>query len=186
MVEPGQVEEVALPVPFGLKASSLRKQLRPPSALPKLAHRLVERRGAPALAWVRTGRIWRVKGRIWSRIGAVVWSKKRSVASKAGPSACACGIRPISAGRAALREARWSWRGRPAPRRRVAGNSTQRLLDRLLLVGEVAERRLGGGDEAFDLGVVAAQFGGQQAEVVDHAGRARRGAAATALLSSAM
>ena len=54
---------------------------------------------------------------------------------------------------------------------RVAGNSTQRFLDRLLLVGEVAERGLGGGDEAFDLGVVAAEFGGQQAEVVDHAGQ---------------
>src|SRR5262249_12097833 len=37
----------------------------------------------------------------------------------------------------------------------------QRLLDRILLVGEIAERDLRGGDEAFDLTVVAAEFGGQ-------------------------
>ena len=78
---------------------------------------------APCLVWVRTGRTWRVKGRIWSRIGAVVWSKKRSVACSAGPSASACGISPISAGRAAsekaLELARPAWTAAS-----VAGNST--------------------------------------------------------------
>ena len=72
--------------------------------------------------WVRTGRTWRVKGRIWSRIGTVVSSKKRSVASSAGPRACACGIRPISAGRAASEKAlelpRPAWTAAS-----VAGNS---------------------------------------------------------------
>ena len=46
----------------------------------------------------------------------------------------------------------------------------QRLLDRLLLVGEVAERRLRAADEAFDVGAAAAELGGQLAEVVDHVG----------------
>jgi hypothetical protein len=53
---------------------------------------------AASAPWVRTGRISRVKGRIWSRIGAVVSSNSFSVAVNAGPSACACGISLISAG----------------------------------------------------------------------------------------
>ena len=73
--------------------------------------------------WVRTGRTWRVKGRIWSRIGAVVSAKNRSVEFSAGPRASACGIRPISAGRAAsekaLELARPDWTAAS-----VAGNST--------------------------------------------------------------
>ena len=60
---------------------------------------------------------------------------------------------------------------RPALRRPQGGRELlQRFLDRLLLVGEVAEGGVGGGDEALDLGVVAAEFGRQQAEVVDHVG----------------
>ena len=71
--------------------------MKPPSELPKF--RTVLLNGSePSLAWVSTGRISRVKGRIWSRIGAVVWLNMRSVALKAGVSACACGIRPVSAG----------------------------------------------------------------------------------------
>ncbi len=47
------------------------------------------------------------------------------------------------------------------------GEFLEGLLDRGLLVGEVAERILGGGDEALHRGVVAGEFGGHQAEIVD-------------------
>ena len=129
----------------------------------------VSRSAEPSLTWVSTGRICRVNGRIWSRIGAVVWRKSRSLALKAGTEACACGIRPSRAGRDAV-EKRSEAGQRRAQRGERRGELDQRLLHRLLLVGEVAERGLGGADEAFELGVVAAQLGGQQAEVVDHPG----------------
>ena len=108
-----------------------------------------------------------MKGRIWSRIGTVVCLNSFSFASNAGPSACACGISPVSAGRATS-EKRLELASADCRALSVGRELDQRFLDRLLLVGEVAERRARGGDEAFQLGVVPAQFGGQQAEVVDH------------------
>jgi hypothetical protein len=56
---------------------------------------------------------------------------------------------------------------RPQRRRELA----QRFLDRLLLVGEVAESGVGGSDEAPDVRVAAAELGRQLAEVVDHVGQ---------------
>ena len=147
----------------------MKKELSAPRLLPKPATVFFSG-GAPCLVWVRTGRTWRVKGRIWSRIGAVVSAKKRSVALKRRAQGFrlrdqadqrrAGGEREgVGAGQAGL--------DRGQRRREL----DQRFLDRLLLVGEVAERGLGAADEAFDLGVAAAQFGGQRAEVVDHAGQ---------------
>jgi hypothetical protein len=49
----------------------LRKLLKAPSELPKFVTD-VSRSAAPSLRVVSTGRIWRVNGRIWSRIGPVV------------------------------------------------------------------------------------------------------------------
>ena len=90
------------------------------------------------------------------------------------PSAPAPAPAPAGSGRAAPGGPPWRrcrrWRRPIRPALRVEGNSVRISWIELLLVGEVAERALGGGDEAFDLGVVAAQFGGQQAEVVDHVG----------------
>ena len=63
-----------------------------------------------------------MKGRIWSRIGAVVWLKSVSVALKAGVEACACGISLVRAGKATF-EKRLEL-ARPAlAARSVAGNS---------------------------------------------------------------
>ncbi len=93
VVEPGQVEEEALAAALWLVGELLRKLLRAPSELPKPLTD-VSRSDDPSLRWVSTGRTWRVKGRIWSRIGAVVCLKKRSLALNAGTEACACGIRP--------------------------------------------------------------------------------------------
>jgi hypothetical protein len=59
--------------------------------------------------------------------------------------------------------------GKGGPHRRQRRRElAQRFLHRLLLMGEVAERGIGGGDEALDLGIVAAEFGRQQPEVMDH------------------
>ena len=122
--------------------------MKQPSDSPK-PRTLLPKSAEPSFAWTRTGRISRVKGRIWSRIGATVCSKKRALAFSAGVRAWACGMRPSRAGRAAVEKlseaAKAAWAAGSAE-----GNST-RVLDRLLLVGEVAERRLGGGDEAFEL-----------------------------------
>ena len=125
--------------------------------------------GAPSLRWVSTGRTWRVKGRICSRIGVVVCLKNSSLALNAGTDAWAWGIRPSRAGRAAS-EKRFDAVERRVQRGQRRGELAQRFLQRLLLVGEVSERVLGGGDEAFELAVVAAEFFRQQAEVVDHMG----------------
>ncbi len=75
----------------------LRKELKESRELPKLVTVLPNGPEASA-PWVRTGRISRVKGLIWSRIGAVVSRKSFSVAAKAGVRACAWGISLVSAG----------------------------------------------------------------------------------------
>ena len=142
--------------------------MRPPSELPKPVTVFLKA-GAPSAVWVSGARIWRVKGRIWSRIGAVVCLKKRSVAVKAGDERL--GLRDQAEQRRPGRGREAVGAGEAGPRRPQGRRElAQRFLDRLLLVGEVAEGGVGGGDEALDRGVVAAEFGGQQAEVVDHVG----------------
>ncbi len=87
-----------------------------------------------------------MKGRIWSRIGTRVWPKSRWVASSAGFSAC---LRDQRQQRRAQHDARsGSELARPSARPQGRRELVQRLADRRLLVGEVAERRVGGVDEA--------------------------------------
>ena len=110
-----------------------------------------------------------MKGRICSRIGVVVCLKNSSLALNAGTDACACGIRPSRAGRAAS-EKRFDAVSAEFSAVSVEGNSRSDSCSACCWLAKLPERVLGGADEAFELAVVAAEFFGQQAEVVDHMG----------------
>lgn len=169
VVGPGQIEEVALGAAFRLVGELIEEGVESAEAVAKAPHRLFQRFGTPVgLTQHRTDFTRERPDPLADRFGRLAEQLLSSL--EGGRRGLRLGDQLGQRRQRHLRE--FVRAGQPglggAQRRR---EFFERLFNRCLLVGEVAEPLVGGGDEGSDLLVVLAEFGGQFAEVMDHLGQ---------------
>ena len=121
VVEPGQVEEVALPRALRLVGELVEEAVEGAERVAEAAHRLAEvSRALLGVGEDRAGLAGEGPDLVADRRRRLF--EEALVGRSAGPSACACGISPISAGRAAL-EKLLTLAKAASPALRALGNS---------------------------------------------------------------